>query len=636
MDTRPRKESFEVSSEKKPSGSHKDKVKAEVEKYIKKGQPTAMDLAELQKKYADDEKFIDTFLHEMAKRYHKIRKQARKVATNIATKYRDGRRPLHEILEKMMKYKSENKWSDAEYDEFRKELSSMLTGNMAMEIDLNPNLMAYRSRINRTLGYRYVKEEGINLKDTEHGVLNEILSMYQQYASLHKSIFMGSLMYEDCSLVAMTGEYKRDKHMASNYIHPILACMFLPKFDIFEIHMLYANFGSIIKSRYEKRAIVKEPDMLLFYDITTDPNDVVCEISSPITDLRNRYSVQIKLWSTVMQLRNGNYYEASPTSDFLSALNLCRNNLYDNADLAYNQDEGAILRRILSVFSLRPTLISTKPIYTIASFAAGPMNMSYGSTQQNFGAPQSVFPFSNHPVYTITSVPMITLQLPPHKQDSAGTEEPKDLRDALNQTIWINENKTIIPKEQSIIYSNEVLIFYVNRRIQSIHIRTFSNPIAFSQLPLTMSNFEKLNKYPILVHDVLHIRTEDEIFNLRSVVAVTETEIRQGEKVTNIITGSTGLIVKSAGQFRNIIEPDYLLYDPLGASLPVAHPLSSTDKEEFQGYITNKPISHINPYFTTEIGGVQQQSFHDRAKYAGTIFIYAKPSGYNTNQLITI
>ena len=123
--------------------------------------------------------------------------------------------------------------------------------------------------------------------------------MYEKSSTRYKSNFMLSLMYTDCSLVAMTGEYKRERHIASNYIHPLIACMFLPKFDIFEIHMLYSNFGNIVKSRYENKPIVTEPDSLLFYDITSDPNDIVCEVNSPITDLRNRYKVQIGLWRTV-------------------------------------------------------------------------------------------------------------------------------------------------------------------------------------------------------------------------------------------------------------------------------------------------------------------------------------------------
>ncbi len=326
-----------------------------------------------------------------------------------------------------------------------------MTGNRAREIDYNQNILTYRSRINRALGNtRPVVEEGLKIKESEQGVLSEILSMWQRSSSLHKSVFMHSLMYDDCSLVAMTGEFKRDKHVASNYIHPIIACMFLPKFDIFEFHMLYSNFGSIIKAKHEKKPIITEPDALLYNDMITDPNDVVCDISSPITDIRNRYKVQISLWETVLKLRSGNYYEANPISDFLQVLNECRNNLYDNADLAYNQDEGAIMRKILSIFSLRPTFIATKPIYTIASFVASPfsasVNMGMGGINQGFGNNfgQSGFPFNSQPTYTVTRIPMLTLQLPPFV--GTGREEPINLRSAINQTIGLMKTKQLFPK----------------------------------------------------------------------------------------------------------------------------------------------------------------------------------------------
>lgn len=645
-----RRETFEIPEEKRRSlettTGNSEKIKKEIDKLAEKGQLTPADIMELYNKYGDNEAIVDEIIRLNAKRHNKIKEQSRKIAEKIYRKYSSGTRPLHEILDKMMKYKIQNKWSDAEYHEFTKELTALLTGRRAMEIEYNQNIMAYRSRINRALGnIRFVEEEGLHIKESEHGILAEILTMYERSSPLHRSVFMHSLMYEDCSLVAMTGEYKRERHIASNYIHPLIACMFLPKFDIFEIHMLYSNFGNIIKCRYEKKPIVTEPDSLLFYDITSDPNDVVCEINSPIADIRNRYKVQINLWETVLKLRNGSYYEASPISDFISALNACRNNLYDNADLAYNQDEGAILRRLLSVFSLRPTIIYTKPIYSIASYTAGPfgfglgMSMPYGPGN-NAGANFSnvgmgnVFPFSNEPVYTITSIPMITLQIPPYAEGA----EALDLRNARSQTIWINENKTIVPKEQSIIYSKEVLIFYINRRIQRIQIRTYSNPLPFSQLPLTMSSFERLNTYPVNVPDRLTLGRTEETFLLRSVVAVMETEIKQGEKTTNIITGCTGLIMTHRNFERTIFEPNYYLYDPFGASLPVRHPNPSGSVEQ-EGYFTNKPISRLEPLFTPlaeSLGGIINPSFFDRASKTGTIYIYAKSTGYNPTEIISI
>lgn len=651
MTDRGRRDVMDTDEGRKNSGSaNADKVREEVEKLARKGKPNAQDISDLYNRFKDNETIVDEILKQSSKRYAKVKKQAREIAQKIHRRYQEGR-PLHQILDRMMKYKSEHKWSDSEYDEFRKELQYLLTGHRALEVDYNQNLAPYRSRINRALGnpninMRVTQEgEGLNIKESEHGVLAEILSMYEKSLTLHRTVFMHSLMYEDCALVAMTGQFKRERHIASNHIHPLLACMFLPKFDLFEIHMLYSNFGSIIKSRYEKKPIVTEPDSLLYYDITSDPNDVVCEINSPIADLKNRYKVQISLWETVLKLRGGNYYDDNPVSEFLTNLNACRNNLYDNADMAYNQDEGAILRKLLSVFSLRPTIIYTKPINSLSTFVGGPdgmsmqMGMQMGTGMQmgqdgmGFGGQGysgvdmglGGFPFQQNPVYTITAIPMITVHIPPYTVGAP----PKDLRTL--QTIWVTENKTIIPKEQSIIYSKEVLIFYVNRRNQRINIRTFTNPIPFSQLPLTMSTFEHLNTYPINLSDRITLARPEETYHLRSVLAVTETSIKQGEKTSNIITGSTGLIMKHRSFVGQIFEPEYYLYDPFGASLPVKHPNED-------GYFTNKPISRLSPFFSEPEtpGQVPNLSWFDRASHSGTIYIYAKPSGYNPQQSILL
>ena len=652
---------------KKPSGSNTDnkdniseKIRTDIEKLDKNGYPSPADVIRLYNKYGDNDMILEEILRQREKKYKKMKRKARKMAEKIYKKYNEGNRPLHEILESMMKYKTKYKWSTSEYDEFRKELMYLLSGNRAYEVDYNQNLAAYRSRINKALGNPQMAfearfyESGLKIKDSEHSILNEILALFQQYSSLHKTVFMHSLMYEDCSLVALTGEFKRERHIASNFIHPLLACMFLPKFDIFEIHMLYSNFGSIIKARYEKKPIMTEPDYLLFYDITSDPNDVVCEINSPIADIRNRFKVQISLWETILKLRNGNYYEASPLGDFTTALNACRNNIYDNADLAYNQDEGTMLRRILSVFSLRPTFIYTKPIFALSAYNAG--SFGFGNSNplipglgqgalsgnafgtdfnQTYGPNFSQnlinnLPFNNQPVHTVTSIPMITLQIPPFVEGA----EPKDIKSARTQTVWINENKTLVPKEQSIIYSKEVLIFYVNRRIQRIQIKTFSNPLTFSQLPLTMSSFERLNPYPIVIPDRLTLGRSEETYNLRSVVAVTQTEIKQGDKITNLITGQTGLLMTHMNFEKSIYDQGYYLYDPFGASLPVRTP----ENAEVQGYFTNKPISRIQPYysFPTMDNTYPNQPFFERASTTGTIFIYANPSGYNPSETISV
>ncbi len=83
---------------------------------------------------------------------------------------------------------------------------------------------------------------------------------------------------------------------------------------------------------------------------------------------------------------------------------------------------------------------------------------------------------------------------------------------------------------------------------------------------------------------------------------------------------------------RNAFEPKYYLYDPFGASLPVRHPTES-------GYMTNKPISIIEPYFSVPAemtGGIPNPSFIDRASKTGTIYFYAKNTGYNPFETISV
>lgn len=660
---------MDVSKNDARSNKNTSDIRKEIETMTNRGKLTQADIAKLYSKYPDKESIIKEMIRSSTKRYTEIKDQARKVAARIYNKYSNGSKPLHEILQKMMKYKAKHKWSDYEYDEFRKELTSLLTGNRAKEIDNNQNIDINRSIINKTLGnetIRYETERGLAIKESEYGILSEILSLHETSSALHKQVFMQSLLYTDCSLVAMTGEFKRERNMASNYIHPLIACMFLPKFDLFEMLMLYSNFGSIIKSRYEKKPIVTEPDSLLFNEITSDPNDVVCDINSPIADLRNRYKVQISLWKLVLALRNGNYYETEPISEFMTTLNTCRNNLYDNADLAFNQDEGSMLRRLFSVFSMRPTIVYTKPIsnlsvanyYGYQSQYNAPSNYPnnyygqapnipvndnylnfnpYGLAKQSDLLPgysnstNSIDYFNNQPSSTITNIPVITIQLPPFAEGV----QPIDLRSATSQTIWINENKTIVPKEQSIIHSKEVLIFYANRRLQKIQIKTYLNPLPFSQLPLTMSNFEKLNPYPIDVPSTISIGRAEETYQLRSVVAVNQTQIKQGNTLSNIISGSTGLITTPRNFEKANYDTHYYLYDPFGASLPVIHP---TDTKEGPKYFTNKPISIIEPNFVSsnDASGSNSASFFERATHTGTIFIYAKSSGYNPREPIPI
>lgn len=629
------KKSMEQMSKSDASDSKIDSMFHELHK---KGLSMEEIAKKLYNEFPDEEKIVDSVIRGRYKNYRNIKERARKLAHSIKKKMIQGDYTLHEMLEKMLQYKKKHNINDVEYEEFRKELANILNDNYSQEIEYNQNVTAHRSRINRALGNtRQVQDDKMIVRDDEQHALNDIFSAYEKNLQLSREIYMSSLMHPDCGIVSMTGQYNRDRHIPTNHIHPLFACLYLPKFDLLETHTLHSNIGSIIKHRYEGKPIRSEADLLLFSDIVTDPNDVVCDINSPINDLRNRYRVQICLWNLVLRLRKGAYYEGLYNDQFMEALNTCRNNLYDNADLAYSQDDGSILRRFLSVFSLRPTIVYTKPLHALSAITTNPYAGMYmdemlgnASDSKFTDVSYTGYPFKRQAAYTITSIPMITLQIPPYVEGS----QPKDLRSATSQTLWINQGGTLIPKEHKIVYSKELLIFYVNRKIEQIQIKSYTQPLMLTRLPVSMSTtnrFQRVNTYPINIPPVLSLHKTDEIYHLRSVVAVNQFSINNGDEITNIATNSVGLIMKHRNFAEKVYDSSYYLYDPIAASQPVEHPTKD-------GWTTNKPITLLDPYFSqvNEKTGITTYSWFDIASTTGTIYIYAKPSGYNPYQQITI
>jgi len=592
-------------------------VRRELDKIRGKSDLTKSKLIDLLNKYPEE--VVDEITKRHTKSIKRIKKKAEQVAAKVINKYHNENRPLHSILKKMVDYKIANKWTDLEYEFFRAEIERLLRGNRMYEVDYNQQNAEFRSRINRTLGYRTqtTPDEGLRIKDTEHGVLSEILSMYEKSLSLYRTNFIESLVYEDCALQATNGQFNKARHIAANHIHPLFACMFIPKIGLFEHQMLYSNIGHIIKSRYENRQIVTESDAMLFNDMITDPNDVVCEESSPIVDLKKRYQVQIDIWEIVQNLRNGKYYEGASNHRLLTDLNMCRNNLYDNADLVYSQDEGAMLRRLMSVFSLRPTLIGVKPIHQLEAFLGAPWASAMGNLQQQ----QQGLSFVNQPVVTVTKIPMLTVQLPlrPLYQGASLTDEAVDITSALNQIVWLNENKTLVPKQHTVIHSREVIIIYINRRVQRVNVKSYTNPISFAHLPISMSNFEQINKYPVDFPPQLVLSNQDsDAYSLRSVVAVTETSIKPCPKTisaTSLITGCIGLIKVSQGDKYH--SKNVLRYDPFGASIP-----QYIEDGGDAGYINLTPVTYLDDNYTC--ADDKDDTFNCVARTRGTIFIYAK------------
>jgi hypothetical protein len=274
-------------------------------------------------------------------------------------------------------------------------------------------------------------------------------------------------------------------------------------------------------------------------------------------------------------------------------MDACRVNLYDTPDLMYVQDEGSILRRILSAFSFRPTIVNTS---TISPGVAVIQNNTYARNMTTFGS--------------VTAVPMITLRLP-----LIPNNNPIDLLDSLEQAHYYLENNTVIPKHQTIIYSKGILIFYVNRRYQQVNLTKLYNPQHFGKLPMTVSGFEKINNQSIVAHPIIPVVNDS--YKLRSVV-IAKTTTSNGSEY---IVGNATLIMSHADLSQGIAVDSFLVYDPVDAShidssngLPISDPIYAI------------PLNHIPGHDT--------YTFSELAAKSGVIYIYQRDEVTEGNILI--
>ena len=55
---------------------------------------------------------------------------------------------------------------------------------------------------------------------------------------------------------------------------------------------------------------------------------MVCDTRSPVADLFNRFTVQTQLWTSVLSIRNGQYY-GNGFRDFINGVDMCKLNGVD-------------------------------------------------------------------------------------------------------------------------------------------------------------------------------------------------------------------------------------------------------------------------------------------------------------------
>jgi len=592
------------------SGRKGGSVEGEVQALLRKnGKITNDDFMRLRSSYKDEDvvsKIQDLYIEKQSN----LLKKAKKFADLIREKYSQSQTPFHILLEKAHKYKVKYGLTDAEFAEFQRIYEQELVGNKSVEV-IQPSTNIQKVLGGVTLDY-HGSAMKLNGEDSKYA--QELIAYNAATKSAHAQVLLQALKYRDCDLEAMTGVYDRNIMRINDHVHPVVAALFLPKIKIVENHFLYSNISAIVKARLSGEKIVSLPDYELFYALTTDPNDVVCDSKSTILDLLNRAKLQAQLWNCVLHLRNGQYYQPS-FKDFIGSIDLCRLNKQDTPDFVYGRFDGVVLKRLVSAFSFRPTVVSTLP-YMVNPIAINPYAMNM--------RPQ------------VTAVPMINMRIPPKPLGTVSNSNSRqviNLSTATKQVQFFIENGQIVPKQTDLIYSRGVLIFYVDRRATTIKINDQLSQFSMTKLPQPIAGFEKLNTTRIGFDKVMQLR--DEVFMLKSVVF---SEVNMvDDKETDVVVGSSAIVIKakkdedekrllrdlktnpkaSILEQARALQTVPIIYDPYSPVLvnptnPTRGPMHSLSDSSYNYETNDESLKHGN--------------FNYLAEHKGTIFIYKSVS----------
>lgn len=617
------------------SKSSGDRVKAEVEKIIKADRALHQDmLADLYERYSKDPDMVDRITRIYEKHINKINEKVRKIAERLYARYAQSSRPSHEIYAKILRFRDKLNWTDAEFKEFYRHFASLSRGRRAEEISLLQNMYTDRSAINRLIGEERAvrKTSAMKVDVKDQAPLAEILKLRQETQRFQENFALQSRIYQDCSQLALGGSFDKDKQIPYKFIPAYLFALFVPRFELFENQIFRSDFGRIIQNRHNGNSIYNGAatlgDYELFQNVVTDPADAVCAIDSPMTDLAHRYKVQIALKEVVVRLRGGSYYTSAnassdPSSVLQAHLSRCRDNLYDVAgddieDDSYISEGPDAVRRLLSVFSVRPLIVVSSPVPQHVGLSAGlqaaAINVMGNRYQNEKGG--LIYPFNDAPVNTLTRVPMITLNLT--SATEAGTT---NLTTALNQVHWLNHRGVVVPHRFQVLNCDEIMMISVRRVQYSRKFQTYLNPVAFMRTPISVQAKYFINAAPVIVPPSFQIDpdTDNSVVVLRSVLAHRyvqyESDSSASESLVNeeriaMDSGFCALVSKS-----DVFGQDHYIYDPLGATIPISHPDG--------GYFMNRPVSLI-PQSDAFSQGENEVSFDSIACRRGVLFVYQK------------
>jgi hypothetical protein len=449
-------------------------------------------LLALRQRYRDEDlvgKIQDVFMQ----RHSSIVKSAKKFAMAVREKYAQQNIPFHQLLMKARAHGKKHHLSEAEFAEFQRIYEQELAGANSSEVVIPmTSIMKVLGNIN-TGAEAYFKADEADFRN-----LQEILKLNEASRPLHTQVLLQAIQYDGPVDIFLAGvNFNKNLQNPGDHVHPVIAALFLPKLKTVDEHFLYSNMSGIVKARYNRTPLTTRPDYELFYNLVTDPNDVVCDTRTPVGDLLHRCNLQNQLWNSVLHLLNGQYFNPS-LREFMTSVDVCRLNKYDNPDLVYGRHDGTIIKRLFSAFSFRPTVVATLPVSSLFAYN----------------------PYSQNMRPTVTSIPMINVRLSAFGSAAAtaavtakvagAAPAINALSAALSQTNQFLEGNAVVNRHTSVMFSREVLIFYVDRRSYVYNLNTSVTNLA--RLPTSIAGFERINDLALVWEQEITIGDESLMF----------------------------------------------------------------------------------------------------------------------------
>ncbi len=536
---------------------------------------------------------IESTVAKLMEAKERIRKYARRFIEKIDQHY--GLHDIPTIVKKATKFAEKHQLSNAEREVI---IQTAMKGDVYNTV--NPiNDLRY-SEMSKFMGIESPAGQVLNIQTKDYAPLNEIVKLFETTRVLHVDIKNQLALYRDCAVEALTGKFDKEKHNISTHIHPVVVALFLPKIEYIEKRMLCSNLGRVVLQRalpYLNRHVQLYDNVLvgeleaeweLTCDIIQDPNSLAYfSDDTPITNMMKRFKIQIELWKNVLNLRQGRYFstgydENDGINGFLKTLSQYDWTYFDSPDMFHIQDEGSVLRKILAVFSVRPTFaqISSLQQRSFMGFAN----------------------FTGLARTTFLRIPIINVRLPAVVPNNLGMAMPQiHLERAINQSDYFIENKLLVPKSKSVLYSRNVVFFYVNRRYQSVNVANLTYRFSYTNVPYQTFNVGQTAVNDLQVGFDYSLKLGKDVFGLRSVVTVYRPPIAE-----NVSVGSSCVVIRNNGPG---VVAEHFYYNPL---------LSNHAFDNGTSYTVNKPFSIINPSASqpSEVG------FTDMAQRFGTIFMY--------------